>query len=254
MTLLRLENLVVRRNETKVIDGIRAEIRPGELVALIGPNGAGKSTLMRAALGLRPAQGTIELGGQALRALSPRDRALRAAYIPQDHVIAWPISVEALVALGRAPCRHGRRADAAAVDEALRATDLQALRQRPASSLSGGERARALIARALAQDTPLLLADEPTAGLDPAHALGLMLRFRALARQGRGILVSLHDLGLAARYCDRLILLQAGRVVAEGTPETVLTPARLASAYGITAYAARDENGLILQPTGLATP
>jgi len=207
---------------------------------------------MRAAVGLQPADGAIALGDAALAALAGRERALRGAYLPQDRIIAWPITVAALVALGRIPHRGGEAADRAAVTRAVAAMDLEGLRDRPATELSGGERARALIARALAQDAPLLLADEPTAGLDPAHALSLMHRFRALAAAGRGLVISLHDLGLAARWCDRLVLLDAGRVAAEGRPAEVLTPQRLAGVYGITAFAGRDADGPILLPTGLA--
>jgi iron complex transport system ATP-binding protein len=253
MTLLELEAVTVRRAAATVVAGVGFRIGPGELVGLLGPNGAGKTTLMRAAIGLQPAEGRIALGGAAIGTLAPRARSLRAAYVPQDRSVAWPISVAALVALGRTPHRAGPAEDAAAVEAALAAMELGALRDRPATALSGGERARVLIARAFAQEAPLLLADEPTAGLDPAHALTLMALFRGLATRGRGLLVSLHDLGLAARWCDRLILLDRGRLVADGTPAEVLTPERLAEVYGITAYAGRDETGRpVLQPAGLA--
>jgi iron complex transport system ATP-binding protein len=252
MILLAFDRLTVRRGRRTVVDAVTAGVGGGELVGLLGPNGAGKTTLMRAALGLQPAEGRIALGGAPLAALAPRERALRAAHIPQERSIAWPISVAALVALGRTPHRAAPGADRAAVEAALAAMELGALRDRPATELSGGERARVLIARALAQDAPLLLADEPTAGLDAAHALALMAAFRELARDGRGVLVSLHDLGLAARWCDRLLLLDAGRLAADGPPEAVLTPARLAAVFGITAHIGRDATGPILQPTGLA--
>jgi iron complex transport system ATP-binding protein len=162
--------------------------------------------------------------------------------------------VETLVGLGRLPHRAAPAADRAAVDAALAAMDLCPFRARPATELSGGERARALIARALAQEAPLLLADEPTAGLDPAHQIALMARFRRLAREGRGVVTALHDLALAARWCDRLLLLQAGRLVADGPPEAVLTPERLASVYGVTAHLGRDADGPVVVPTGLAAP
>jgi iron complex transport system ATP-binding protein len=252
MTLLSLDDVRVSRSGRTVLGGVSARVAGGELVGLLGPNGAGKTTLMRAALGLQPAAGTIALGGASLTGLTARARALRAAYIPQARTIAWPITVAALVGLGRLPHRAGAAADAAAVEGALAAMELGALRDRPATELSGGERARVLIARALAQAAPLMLADEPVAGLDPAHALGLMAAFRALAREGRGVLVSLHDLGLAARCCDRVVLLDRGRVAADGAPEAVLTPDRLAAVYGITAHLGRDASGPILQPTGLA--
>jgi iron complex transport system ATP-binding protein len=252
MSLLSLEGVTVRRGACPVVDGVTARVGPGEMVGLLGPNGAGKTTLLRAALGLQAAEGRIALRGRTLGDLGPRERALAAAYIPQEREVAWPVTVEALVALGRGPHRTTAAADRAAVDAAVAAMDLEAHRARRATELSGGERARALIARALAQETPLLLADEPSAGLDPAHALGLMRILRDLARDGRGVLVSLHDLGLAARWCDRLILMRAGRVVVDGPPEAVLTPGRLASVYGITAHLGADGDGPLIVPTGLA--
>ena len=252
MSLLSLEGVTVRRGACPVVDGVSARVVHGEMVGLLGPNGAGKTTLMRAALGLQAAEGRITLGGASLDDLGPRERALSAAYIPQEREVAWPVTVEALVTLGRGPHRSTAEADRAAVDAAIGAMDLEEYRGRPATELSGGERARALIARALAQDTPLLLADEPSAGLDPAHALGLMRRLRDLARDGRSVVVSMHDLGLAARWCDRLILMVSGRVVVDGPPEAVLTPGRLAQVYGITAHLGADQDGPLIVPTGLA--
>ncbi len=254
MTLLGLERIGLTRDGRRVLDGITARVVQGEVVGLLGPNGTGKTTLLRAALGLQRVEGRVTLGDRPLGALSPRERALCAAYIPQDRTVAWPVTVAALVALGRIPHRASIAADRAAVAAALAAMDLAALRDRPVTGLSGGERARVLIARALAQDAPLILADEPTAGLDPAHALALMGRFRALAALGRGVVVALHDLGLAARACDRLILLDAGRLAADGPPEAVLTAANLARVYGIAAHLGRDAGGPIVVPTGLAAP
>jgi iron complex transport system ATP-binding protein len=258
MTLLAVENLTVHRGPCPVVDRVSAAIGEGELVGLIGPNGAGKTTLMRAALGLIRAEGAVSLGGVPLARLSPRERALRAAYLPQEREIAWPVRVETLVGLGRTPHLPPGRApgpaDHAAVEAALARMDLLAFRDRAATELSGGERARTLIARALGQEAPLLLADEPAAGLDPAHQLQLMAALRDLAAAGRGVLVSLHDLGLAARWCARLILMDHGRLVADGAPEDVLTPDRLAAVYGITAHIARDAHGPLILPNGLARP
>jgi iron complex transport system ATP-binding protein len=251
MTLLALDNVSVTRDGRPAVRNLSAAIGPGELVGLLGPNGAGKTTLMRAALGLGPATGSIHLGGDPVEALPGEQRARRAAYIPQDRTIAWPVTVEALVGLGRLPHRAGAAADARAVDAALATMELQGLRSRPATRLSGGERARALIARALAQNAPLLVADEPTAGLDPAHAIALMAGFRTLAESGHGVLVSLHDLGLAARWCHRLLLLDRGRLVADGPPGAVLTRERLAAVYGIEAFLGADATGPLLVPTAL---
>jgi iron complex transport system ATP-binding protein len=232
VTGFSVEHLTVRRGPATVVNDVTLSITPGELVGLIGPNGAGKTTLMRAALGLLPFDGFASLA-----ALAPRDRSRQAAWLPQDRDIAWPVSVETLVALGRTPyLAAGRKlstADKTAIARALTRMDLQALAQRTATELSGGEKARALIARVLAQETPVILADEPVAGLDPAHQIAAMKVFRSLAMENRSVLVSLHDLGLAARYCDRLVLLDHGRIVADGPPRHVLDDARLRAVFAI---------------------
>ncbi|MBP7003268.1 ABC transporter ATP-binding protein [Amaricoccus sp.] len=254
MSLLSLEGVTAARGGRRVLDGVSLAVAPGEVVGLLGPNGAGKSTLMRVAAGLAPATGAVRLGDAALAGLDARARALRVAYLPQEREVAWPVTVATLVGLGRLPHRAGAAADQAAVARAIAAMDLGGFEQRPATELSGGERARALIARALAQEAPLLLADEPAAGLDPAHQIGLMARLADLAREGRGVLVALHDLGLAARWCDRVALLHRGRIVAVGPPGAVLTAERLAEVYGILAHLDRDAAGPILLPVGLAPP
>jgi iron complex transport system ATP-binding protein len=258
VTLLALEGLTVRRGPCPVVDGVSLAVGPGEVVGLLGPNGAGKTTLMRAALGLQPALGRIEIGGSPIADLAPAERARRVAYLPQDREIAWPLTAEAIVALGRHPHRRPgaplSALDWAAIDTALALADAAAFRHCPATELSGGERARVLLARALAQEAPLLVADEPTAGLDPAHALGLMHTFGGRAAEGGGVLVSLHDLTLAARHCTRLVVLSAGRKVADGPPEAVLTPERLAETYGIAAHLARDEDGPVVVPTRRIRP
>lgn len=235
---LTLEGLTVTRGGRAVIQGVDLRIGAGEFVGLLGPNGAGKTTLLRAALGLLPAG-----GHSSLAALPGAARARTAAFLPQAREIAWPMPVEAVVALGRAA--HSP-ADRAAVEAALAALNLGALRHRPATALSGGEQARVLIARALAQDTPLLLADEPVAGLDPAAQIGVMRLFRGLAEEGRTVLASLHDLGLAARHCTRLILLHQGRLVADGPPREVLTPERMAEVFGVTLRLEDGPDGLLL--------
>lgn len=247
MSLLALRGVHVARRGRPVLEAVGLEIGAGEVVGLLGPNGSGKTTLLRAALGLQPATGEIELGGVPLASLSPRERARAVAYVPQEHEIAWPISVAALVGLGRLPHRTSPAADAAAVRAALVQMELGALATRPATELSGGERARALVARALAQGAPLVLADEPMAGLDPAHAIALMATLRRLTASGRGALVSLHDLGLAMRWCDRIVLMDRGRVVAAGRPDAVLTPARVAEVYGVEVFVGADAGGPILQ-------
>lgn len=241
---LVLDSLTVLRSACPVVDRVSLRIGAGELVGLIGPNGAGKTTLMRAAQGLVPATGQ-----SSLRALSVQDRARAVAWLPQTRDIAWPMPVAAVVGLGRMPHGDGATAQGqAAVTAALAQMDLTALRDRPATDLSGGEQARVLIARALAQQAGMLMADEPVAGLDPAHQIATMQVFADLAAQGHSLLVSLHDLGLAARYCTRLVLLAGGRVGADGTPLDVLTPARLAQVFSITAHLSQGPAGVIFQP------
>ncbi len=252
MTLLEIDGLSARLGGRRVLDGVSLGVAAGECVGLIGPNGAGKSTLLRAALGLIPAGGTRRLGGAPLAALAPAERARRAAFLPQEREIGWPVSVAALVALGRAPHRPAfapeSAADRAAVAAAMARMDVGRFADRPATALSGGERARALIARALAQEAPLLLADEPAAGLDPAHQIALMETFAALAAEGRAVLASLHDLALAARWCGRIVLLDRGRVVADGPPRAVLTPERLAAVYGVRAHLDWSGETPVVQP------
>lgn len=255
MSLIALENIRMRRGATTVLDGVSISVAEGELVGLLGPNGAGKTSLLLAALGLAPAEGDIRLGGAPLGALSATERARRAAFLPQEREVGWPMAVEALIALGRAPRRAAgatlTERDNAAVREAMQRMDVADLARRPATELSGGERARVLIARALAQETPLLLMDEPTAGLDPAHQIALMETFRALARAGRGVLASLHDLNLAALFCDRVIVMKSGAAIADGPPRAVLTDALLARAYGVRAWIEQREDQLLLAPFAL---
>ncbi|NEX46296.1 ABC transporter ATP-binding protein [Pseudotabrizicola algicola] len=247
MTLLRLDNLTVRRGPCAVLSHVSLTVGAGECVGLIGPNGAGKTTLMRAALGLMPAEGTASLAG-----LTAAARAAQAAWLPQSPQIAWPVSVRHLVSLGA--MARGRPADHPTVQRALDRMALGPFAGRTANGLSGGEQARVLIARALAQDTPLLMADEPTAGLDPAQQIRTMRVFRDLAAEGHSVVVSLHDLGLAARHCTRIIVLHAGGVAADGPPDAVLTDALMARVFGITAYRAETAAGAVFFPMDTVAP
>ncbi len=250
MTLLDLADLTVTRGQCPVVDHVSLRIGAGECVGLIGPNGSGKTTLMRAALGLLPHTGT-----SSLAQMTPRARAAQAAWLPQAREIAWPVTVETVVALGRLPhLARGSRlrdGDQQAVDAALDRMGLMPFRQRLATELSGGEQARVLIARTLAQDTPLLMADEPIAGLDPAAQLSTLQVFADLAGEGRAVLTSLHDLSLAARYCTRLILLHQGRLHADGPPTEVLTPDTLAEVFHLRARVHLTEDGPLFQPLGV---
>ncbi|MFI8963760.1 ABC transporter ATP-binding protein [Streptomyces sp. NPDC053493] len=212
-------------------------VRPGETVGLVGPNGSGKTTLLRCVYGtLAPTSGRALLDGDDLRAMRPRARARRIATVPQESAAEFELTVRELVALGRSPHKRfwegDTAADLARADEALARVGMADLAGRPYPALSGGERRRALVARALVQDPALLVLDEPTNHLDIRHQLEILGLVRRL---GTGNLLALHDLTLAGAYCDRLYVLQAGRIVAEGAPEEVLTPALLRTVYGVEA-------------------
>lgn len=247
MSLLQTQSLSFARNGQAVLKDVSLSLGAGECVGLLGPNGAGKTTLFQAILGHVASNGC-----SSLATLPTRDRAKTAAWLPQAREIAWPVPVETLVMLGRLPhLGAGAKVsdlDRRAVASALNRMGLDAYAKRPATELSGGEQARVLIARVLAQDTPLILADEPVAGLDPAHQITTMDHFRTLADEGRGVLVSLHDLGLAARFCTRLLLLHEGVIVADGPPEAVLAPDNLAQVFGIEAFVTQTDAGLVVQP------
>ena len=223
-----------------VLSGLDFLALPGEMTAVIGPNGAGKTTLIRVLCGLlAPAAGTVLVDGRPMAEWPPRQRARALAYLPQERLVHWALTARRVVALGRLPHQPmgagESPADRAAVAAALAAMDIGQLADRPVLEMSGGERARVLVARCLAQEPAALLADEPAAGLDPAHQLALFRHLTGLAQAGRTVVVALHDLSLAARFCHRIVLLRSGRAVAAGTPEEVLGPEHLAAVYGIKA-------------------
>lgn len=253
MSLLSVKALSVALGNQKIVANAHLTIGSGEVVGLIGPNGAGKTTLMRAILGLIPT-----VGHSSLARLSEDARARAVAWMPQDRHIAWPIEVQSLIMLGRLPYRSYSRAPSAADQQAVQAAmqqvDLVGFAKRRATELSVGERTRALIARALAQQTPLLMADEPIAGLDPAHQMSTMQTFVELAQRGNSVFLSIHDLGLAARYCSRLILLGEQKIIADGAPAEVLTPDNLARIFGIEAYFENTAHGRIFQPLRVLAP
>lgn len=225
--------ITVRRNAAVVVRDLSLELRGGELVGLIGPNGAGKTSLLRALCALDPlAAGRIAYDGRTPAEIGRAAFGRTLAYLPQNVRIHWPMSVEHVIALGRLP--HG----AATVDDAARramaAADVTHLAARSTGTLSGGERARVLLARALAVEAPVLLADEPVAALDPYHQLQVMELLRARAQAGACVVAVLHDLTLAARFCDRLVLMHRGALAALGTPAQVLAPGPVGAAYRVS--------------------
>ena len=229
----------VRLNGRTVLRDLELVLRPGEIVALIGPNGAGKSTLIRALAGLLPVGGAIRLAGRPLASWSADARARLLAYLPQEARIHWPMPVRRVVAMGRIPwldwTARLSSADEDAIAEAMRLTATTELAVRSAARLSAGEKARVLLARALAGRPRVLLADEPVAALDPYYQMEILELLQRLAREREmTVLVSLHELTLAARYAARVLLLDRGRLVADGAPASVLTCAHLARVYRIT--------------------
>ncbi|GEO80774.1 ABC transporter ATP-binding protein [Pararhodospirillum oryzae] len=230
-----LENVGVVLDGRPVLANVTASLGAPGLVGLIGPNGAGKTTLLRALAGLVASQGRVLMNGQPLARLSPAERARQVAYLAQERAVHWPLSVREVVALGRLPHRGQGHDDQAAIDRALDETGVRAFADRPIGHLSGGERARVLLARALAVEAPVLLADEPVAALDPHHQLAMMGLLRRHAEAGALVMVVVHDLISAARFCHRLILLDRGGVVADGPPDAVLTEPTLATHYRVRA-------------------
>jgi len=243
-----VDKVSVRYGARAALSEVSARFSAGAVTGIIGPNGAGKTTLLRAVLGLQPlAEGSIRILNKEL-AQWPRDGLARAAaYLPQGGEAKWPMLVEEVVMLGRLPHRprfaSPSAADLGAVREALERCDASQFAHRRMDELSAGERARVLFARALATGAPILLADEPAAFLDPAHQLRLMELLREEARRGGTVAVTLHDLPLAARHCDELVVLQQGRSAAEGDPAQALSDQALAEVFGVAALRVPDPQG-----------
>ncbi len=250
--MIELQDVSVRLGGSLVLDRVSTTFRAGEFTCLVGPNGAGKTTLLRALAGLAPYRGEILIEGVSLDRLPPRERARRVAYLPQGHVAHWPIPACEAVAVGRMPHGGGpglnRPHDDAVVQRAMLATGVAMLSNRPVTELSGGERARVMLARALAVEAPVLVADEPTAALDPAHQLGVLALLCELAETGGVVIAALHDLTLATRFADRAVVLDRGRLVADGPPSQVLDAALLASVFGIEATRFEHDGRTLVVP------
>jgi iron complex transport system ATP-binding protein len=253
--MIEANNVVHAYGDRRVLHGVSLAIDDGETVAVVGPNGAGKSTLLKTLLGfLEPESGEVRLDGVSLDGLDRREVARRAAFVPQGFHTDFAFTVREMVAMGRTPHR-GRfspldDADRAAIAEALGATDTAEMVDRSFAELSGGERQRVLLARAFAQSAPVLLLDEPNANLDLLHACRLLEIVRRRVAAGGAALMALHDLGLAARYCDRVVVLAAGRVRADGPPAEVLTEPLLRSVFGVDARIFHEDDGLYLGVRG----
>jgi iron complex transport system ATP-binding protein len=254
-TVLRLEAVEQRFGGLHALKDVSFEVEEGEILGVIGPNGAGKSTLLACLAGLRkPGSGQVVLDGTDVLAMAPRARARRIGFIPQTAEVAWAVEARILVGLGRTPFIGSSglsTEDSTAIDRAMAAAGVTELADRDVTTLSGGERGRVLIARALAGDPEWLLADEPLAGLDPGHQLDAGDLFRAMAHeQGRGVVVTLHDLSLAARIADRIIVMAAGKVVADGPPAVALAPEVMAQAYDIEARFSQGAGGPMIEVVG----
>jgi len=232
-TMLSCKDLSIQRGRQLALAGVSASLKPGQITAIVGPNGAGKSTLLMGLAGLlAPTAGSVSLGDENMAAMPTGERAKRLGYLPQAAEIAWDVAVENLVALGRMPHRD-RRSEP--VEAAIKVMDIGALRSRPASRLSGGEKSRTLLARVLAGEPHWILADEPLAALDLGHQITLVEHLKACAAQGVGVVIVLHDLAMAMNHADNVLVLREGRLVANGPPATALSQEVIANGWGVDA-------------------
>ena len=253
MNELTADNLQLWRGEQHVLRGVGLAVAGGQCLQVAGANGAGKTTLLRALAGLAPSSGAIVVRGDALSSLSLRERARRFAYLPQGHIVHWPLPARDIVALGRYP--HGAAdparlspGDAEAVQRAMRAADVFEFADRRVTELSGGERSRVALARVLAVEAPVILADEPTSSLDPRHQIDVMKTLRSAADQGTLVIVVTHDLGLAARFADTVLVLSDGRLVSQGIPAEALSEQVMADVFRISAYRAEYQRQAVIVP------
>jgi len=249
--LWTLNDVSVRQGRKTVVEAATLSVSAGEMVGVVGPNGAGKTSLLRAGLGLLPtAMGEPLLSGQAVANLPPAARARLVGYLPQDRRVAWNLPARMVAALGAGDLPDAE--DDALALERLARVGAGDLADRGVLDMSGGERARVLLARLLVTRAPLLVADEPVAGLDPDAQLLTLDLLRAEAERGAAVVVTLHDLGLAARTCDRIVVVSRGRIVTDAPPRQALSPAVLAEVFGLEGALIESEAGLVLAARRLA--
>jgi iron complex transport system ATP-binding protein len=240
----------------KLLNGISFTMNRGELVLIVGPNGAGKTTLLKAIGGLLPFEGALTWMGESLAGVDAADRARLLAYLPQGHVAHWPIMARDVVAIGRAPLSSSlislKASDEIAIAEAIEAVEAASFADRPVTELSGGERARIMLARALVVGAPILLADEPVASLDPEHQLAVMAILQRRAETGGLIIGVSHDLIMAERFADRILVLRGGEVAAFGSPRDALSDEILRDVFRIEALKFQAGSRLVRLPWSIA--
>ncbi|MGI9304612.1 MAG: ABC transporter ATP-binding protein [Gammaproteobacteria bacterium] len=253
MNAIDLHNISVTLKDRQALRNVNLAVARGRMLGLIGPNGAGKTTLLRALLKLVPIQGgSASLQGRSIEDWSAREIARTIAYLPQDHTVHWPLDARRVVELGRIPHLGAwdkpASRDALIVDEMMRQTETERFGHRSITTLSAGERARVMLARILATEAPIVLADEPVAALDPFHQLHVLELLANSAARGGTVIVVLHDLTLASRFCDELCLLDTGECVAQGSPDDVLSESRLAQTYRVGSVRGRHDGQQYVLP------
>lgn len=252
MSVIRLDKVSVSLRNKSILQDVSIDICKAQCVGILGPNGSGKSTAIKVAAGLlAPLKGRVDLLGRDISSWARSDLSRRLTYLPQGGDVHWPLKVQSVVELGRLP--HATRGalssdDSNAIKDAMTKCDVLHLSERPVSELSGGEKARVLLARVLATKAGIILADEPFAQLDPHHQIHAMEVLKSEAAAGATVVVVLHDLAMAARHCDRVVLISNGRVAADGLPSDVLSSDRLREVFGVDAYIGEHQGSPIILP------